>query len=135
MAEFRRAGDERVNVFVVDDVHLFKHFFDDDEVFDRLKQYYNNHQYRFEVPANEFEELREFLEEHGYGLVDVDVTEEFVVVVKKYTDHPDNIFKESVVQRTINGYNCFLMTDQSAVENAVQQGAIRLTQTDLANPF
>ncbi|SDY63113.1 hypothetical protein [Halopenitus persicus] len=135
MAEFRRAGDERVNVFVVDDVHLFKHFFDDDEVFDRLKRYYNNHQYRFEVPANEFEELREFLEDHGYGLVDVDVTEEFVVVVKKYTDHPDNIFKESVVQRTVNGYNCFLMTDQSAVENAVQQGAIRLTQTDLANPF
>ena len=135
MAEFRRAGDERVNVFVVDDIHLFKHFFDDNEVFDRLKRYYNNHQYRFEVPVNEFEELREFLEEHGYGLVDVDVTEEFVVVVKKYTDHPDNIFKESVVQRTVNGYNCFLMTDQSAVENAVQQGAIRLTQTDLANPF
>ncbi|MFC6616088.1 hypothetical protein ACFQAS_14320 [Halopenitus salinus] len=135
MAESRRAGDERVNVFVVDDVHLFKHFFEDEAVFDRLKRYYNNHQYRFEVPANEYDELREFLEDHGYGLVGVDVIEEFVVVVKKYTDHPDNIFKESVVQRTVNGYNCFLMTDQSAVENAVQQGAIRLRQTDLANPF
>jgi len=135
MAEFRRAGHEQVNVFEVDEIYLFKHYFDSEEVFDRLKQYYNNQQYRFEVPADEFEDLRSFLEEHGYGLVVVDVLEAFVVVVKKYTAHPDNIFKASVIQRTVDGYNCFLLTDQAAVEQAVQDGATRLTETDVPNPF
>jgi len=83
MAEFRRAGDEQVNVFEIDETYLFKHYFDDENVFDRLKRYYNNQQYRFEVPADAFEELRSFLAEHGYGLVVVDAVAEFAVVVKK----------------------------------------------------
>ena len=135
MAEFRRAGHEQVNVFEVDEIYLFKHYFDSEEVFDRLKQYYNNQQYRFEVPPDEFEDLRSFLEKHGYGLVVVDVLEAFVVVVKKYRVHPDNIFKASVIQRTVDGYNCFLLTDQAAVEQAVQDGATRVTETDVPNPF
>lgn len=48
MAAFRRAGDEWVNVFEVDETHLFKHYFDGEAMFDRLKQYYNNQQYRSE---------------------------------------------------------------------------------------
>ena len=135
MAEFRRAGHEQVNVFEVDESYLFKHYFDSEEVFDRLKQYYNNQQYRFEVPPDEFENLRSFIEEYGYGLVVINVIEPFIVVVKKYTAHPDNIFKSSVIQRTVNGYNCFLLTDQAAVKEAVQDGAARLTETDLENPF
>jgi len=135
MAAFRRAGQEQINVFEVDETYLFKHYFDGDEVFDRLKQYYNNQQYRFEVPPDEFEDLQSFLAEYGYGLVVVDVIEEFVVVVEKYTTHPENIFKASVIHRSVDGYNCFLMTDQAAVEQATREHATRLTETDLSHPF
>jgi len=135
MAEFRRAGDEQVNVFEVDETYLFKHYFDGEEVFDRLKRYYNHQHYRFEIPADAFEDLRSFLAEHGYGLVVVDATPEFAVVVKKYTQHPENIFKGSVIHRSVDGYNCFLMTDQAAVDRATREGAIRLTNTDFGNPF
>lgn len=135
MAEFRRAGDEQVNVFEVDEMYLFKQYFDSEEVFDRLKQYYNNQQYRFEVPPDDFENLCSFLADHGYGLVVVGAIDEFVVVVEKYTTHPENIFKQSVMQRSVDDYNCFLMTDQVAVEQAMHEGATRLTETDLSNPF
>lgn len=135
MAEFRRAGDEQVNVFEVDETYLFKHYFDGEDVFDRLKSYYNNQHYRFEVPAEAFEDLRSFLAEHGYGLVVVDAVGEFAVVVKKYTEHPENIFKQSVLHRSVDGYNAFLMTDQTAVDRATREGAIRLTNTDFENPF
>jgi hypothetical protein len=114
---------------------LFKHYFDGKEVFVRLKRYYNNQQYRFEVPSGEFEAIRSFLAEHGYGLVVVDAIEAFVEVVKQYTKHPNNFFNASVLQRAADGYNYFLMTDQKAVEDAVHEGAIRLTNTDLQNPF
>jgi hypothetical protein len=135
MAAFRRAGNEQVNVFDVDGLYLFKHYFEGDDVFDQLKPYYNNQQYRFEIPPKDFNWLRVFLDGHGYGLVVVDALNAFVVVVTKYTDHPDNIFKASVIQRSVDDYNYFLMTDQVAVEQAVHEGAARLTDTDLENPF
>ena len=135
MGAFRRASHEQVNVFEVDELYLFKHYFDGEDVFDRLKPYYNNQQYRFEVPPDEFEDLQAFLAEHGYGLVVVDVLTGFVVVVEKYTDHPENIFKTSVIQRSVDGYNCFLLTDRDAVDRAVGAGATRLPETSLENPF
>ena len=135
MVAFRRASHEQVNVFEVDEVYLFRHYFDGEDVFDRLKRYYNNQQYRFEVPPDEFEDLQAFLAEHGYGLVVIDVLTEFVVVVEKYTDHPENIFKTSVIQRSVDGYNCFLLTDRDAVDRAVDAGATRLPETSLENPF
>lgn len=135
MDSFHRAGDERVNVFEVDEVYLFKHYFDGEDVFDRLKSYYNNQQYRFEIPEDEFGTLRSFLSDRGYGLTVVDATEGFAVVVKKYTNHPENIFKESVIRRSVNGYNCFLVKDQDAVEQAVNEGAVPLTTTNFENPF
>lgn len=135
MAAFRRAGDERVNVFEIDELYLFKHYFDSEEVFDRLKQYNNNQQYRFKVPPDDFEDPHSFLAEHGYGLVVVSAIDKFVVVVEKYTTHPENITKQSVVQRSVDGYNCFLMPDQAAVEQAVHNGETRLTETEVSNPF
>ena len=135
MASFHRASHERVNVFVVDETYLFKHYFDGEEVFDRLRRYYNNQQYRFEVPTGAFEDLQEFLADHGYGLVVVDVSEEFAVVVRKYTAHPGGIFKQSVIQRSVDGHNCFLLTDRDAVRQAVADGATRLTKTGFENPF
>ena len=135
MATFRRGGDEQVNVFEVDDIYLFKHYFDGDEVFDRLKQYYNNQHYRFEVPPARFDQLQSFLADHGYGLVVVDALEEFVVVVEKYTTHPEKIFKRSVIHRSVEGYNCFLLVDQSAVEKTTRKHATRIAETDLSHPF
>ena len=134
MAAFRRAGDEAVNVFEVDECFLFKHYFEGGGIFRRLKPYYNNQQYRFEVPAAEFADVESFLSDHGYGLAVVDAAP-FAVVVRKYTAHPENIFKQSVVQRSVGDYNCFLMTDQEAVADAVDDGAVRLTETNLDDPF
>lgn len=135
MAAFRRASQDSVNAFAVDETYLFKEYFETDAVFARLKQYYNGQQYRFEVPAGDFVEIREFLGEYGYGLVVVDAIEEFVVVVRKYRAHPDNIFRHSVAQRSVDDYNCFLLTDQGAVEQAINEGATRLIDTELDNPF
>lgn len=48
----------------------------------------NNQYYRFEVPLDEFDQLRSFLSDQGYRLVIADTIEEFVVVVKKYMTIP-----------------------------------------------
>lgn len=127
MANLTGPRPERVNTFPIDDTMLFKHYFDGDEVFQRLKPYYNGTQYRFEVPVDEFDSLRRFLREHGYVLTVVDSPTEFYVVVRQYSDHPDGIFKDSIRHESIEGHNCFLMKDRDAVESVVARGAARLS--------
>jgi hypothetical protein len=134
---FHRANQQKVNAFRINDEYLFKHYFEGDKVFARLRKHYNNNQYRFEVPVEDFEAIKSFLADHGYGLTTVHAVEEYVVVVRKYTEHPGNIFKQSVIQQSIPKYNCFLMTTQSAVEEAVSKisTAKPLTKTKIDNPF
>lgn len=135
MDAFRAGGHEPVNVFPVDDRYVFKHYFEGEAVFARIREFYAAQHYRFEVPSDRFEEIRSFLAGHGYGLVVVDPLEPFVVVVRQYTAHPDGLFKSSVCQRREGAFNFFLLTDQAAVDRAVDGGATRLTDTQLDHPF
>jgi len=135
MAGGRRRERNRVNVFEIDETYVFKHYFTGDDVFARLRPYYNFHQYRFEVPPDEFEDLQSFLAGEGYGLVLVDTKEEFVVTVKQYTAHPDRIFERSVMQRSTDGYNFFLLTDGEAVDRAIDDGARRVESVPVESPF
>ena len=131
MAAFHQAGRTPINAFQVGDVYLFRHYFEDDEVFDELKRYYSPYDYRFEVPASRFGGVQRRLDEHGFALAEVPDPEPFTVVKRKYTAHPKVLFKGSVLHRSRGQFNCFVMKDQDAVEEAVAAGARRLADTDL----
>lgn len=123
-------GKEQFYVFEIDDTYLFKHYFQIQSVFSELQQYYNESEYRFEIPPDEFDDVRELLEENYYEPVVVDDLEEFCVVKEQYTEHAD-ILKNSVENWSRRGYNFFLMKDLQAVEQAIEQGAKRVERTDL----
>lgn len=125
---------ESVNAFPIDGRYLFAGYFEE-QLFGRLRPYYNPDRYRFEVPNGEFEALRADLEAAGYDISVVEATEKFVVAVEMYTAHPENVFEESVAQREHEGHNCFLMTDQYALARAVSEGGTRLTDIEMSNPF
>lgn len=129
MPETTASGRELVNAFPIDDAVLVKHYFDGEAVFERLRPYYNESQYRFEVDVADFDSLRRFLREHGYDLRVVRAPEAYWVAVERYTDHPDDIFRRSVYQERAEGYNCFLLKDRAAVERALEDGATRLGAT------
>lgn len=131
MPESTPGTTERVNTFWTGDRFLFRHYFAGDEVFARLRSYYDGSQYRFEVPHDEYPEVRRFLRDRGYRLVLVDAVEEFVVVVRRYTRHPENVFKASVLQWSVGEYNCFLLKDRASVELAASQGATPLVDTGI----
>lgn len=132
MAAVTAARLEPVNAFPVGDRILIKHYFEGEAVFERLRPYYERNQYRFEVPFDAFDSLRRFLREHDYELSVVDEPEAYWVVVRQYTEHPPDIFAESVYQERTDGYNCFLMKDLEAVDAAVVDGGTRLTETSLS---
>ncbi|MFB6354515.1 MAG: hypothetical protein ABEJ92_10570 [Halobacteriales archaeon] len=131
MAAFHRAGRTRINAFHVGEAYLFRHYFEDDDVFDDLKRYYSPYDYRFEVPETRFGRVQRLLDEHGFALTEVADAEPFAVVKRKYTDHPSVLFEGAVLQRSLGRFNCFVMRDREAVADAVEAGARPLAETDL----
>jgi predicted transcriptional regulator len=81
--------------------------------------------------ADDFEDVQALLEDHFLEVTVVDDLEQFCIVKRKYTDHSDVLFKASVLKHTQQNYNVFLMKDQLSVEQAVNNGATRLKDTDL----
>ncbi|GAB3417645.1 hypothetical protein GCM10027435_16600 [Haloparvum alkalitolerans] len=131
----RESGPERVNAFLIGDRYLFRHYFDGDAVFDRLKPYYEHDEYRFAVPPRRFEQIQAFLADRDYDLRVVDDPAPFVVVVRKYRSHPENVFKAAVHRWSTPNHNCFLLRDEGSVETAVRSGATRLPETSLSVSF
>jgi len=122
---------EQINVFEVNDTYVFKHYFDNDQVFDQLQQYYNPDAYRFELPTdNDLHRVEETLEDHFYQANLVDDIEPYCVVKKQYSEHKD-ILRNAVVKFERGQHNIFLMKDQLSVDQAIEQGATAADDTDV----
>lgn len=122
-------GGPDLHVFELNDRYLFKRYFEGADVFDALSEYYVRDEFRFEVPVDEFDAVAATLRDHGYEPTLVDDPEPFVVVTGQYEKHAD-ILKESVANWTRREHRFFLMRGPFAVEQAVQQGATPVSDTE-----
>lgn len=123
------ADGPEIYVFELNDQYVFKHYFDVSEVFDALSEYYVREEYRFEVPVAEYDGVETTLVEHGFEPTVVDDPEPFCVVIGQYEKHAD-ILKESVANWTRREHRFFLMRSPFAVEQAVQEGARPVAETE-----
>lgn len=129
MSDFRPGSRERINVFRVEDTYLFKHYVSE-EAFSAIDRYYEEYDYRFEVPEDRFGFVRERLEDHDYAPIVIEDPEPFAVLKRKYTNHPDALFRDAVYQRGLGKFNCFVMKNRDAAERAAEAGAIPLSEAD-----
>lgn len=102
---------------------IFKHFFEDKEMFKSLLDYYNQDQYRFEFKSiGARNNALKILERNGF---DYDIIEDlsgYVVKLPKYSKYAP-ILKNSVATKETAAERIFLMKDMAAVEEAVSLGA------------
>jgi len=120
---------DRITVFQVDDEYLFSHYFTRQDIFEQLSDYYNEDAYRFEIPTEEFDSVREQLADEYIELVVADELEPYCVVKDKYTEHAD-ILRDSVLSWERDGQLFFLMKDDLSVKEAIEQGATPIEETD-----
>jgi hypothetical protein len=80
------ADRERVTVFRVGDEFFFSYYFDRQDVFEELRDYDDDH-YRFAVPADEFDAVRDVLAVAFYEPVVVEDLESYCVVIERYEKH------------------------------------------------
>lgn len=125
----------QVNAFPMGDIVLIRHYFESEGVFALLSPYYNEREFRFEVPRTEFESVREAASARGTELTPIEDATAFAVVVKKYREHPETVFSESVAQFSADGYNVFVMKNSEAVDTAVDEGAIHLSDVPITVRF
>lgn len=120
---------EQLIVFEVGDEYLFSQYFEQQDVFEDLREYYNDTEYRFEVPEDEFDTVRKHLEDAYYEPVVVTDLAPYCVLINKYDEHAE-ILKQSIATWERDGKRFFLMKDDLAVKEAVERGAERISDTD-----
>jgi len=120
---------EEITVFEIDDEYWFSHYFTRTDLFETLREYYDEEAYRFEIPAEEFDAVREELADEYIDLAVAEDLEPYCVVIEQYTEYGD-ILRDSVAHWKRQGHRFFLMKDDLSVREAVEHGATRLSETD-----
>jgi hypothetical protein len=114
---------KRITVFKVGKHWIFKHFFDDKEIFRELADHYDKDSYRFLFKTiGERNAALKFLEMRGF---DIDLVEDlrgYVVKLPRRSKYAP-VLKNSVAQIESTEWRIFLMKDLAAVEEAVRMGA------------
>ena len=109
---------------------IFKHFFDDREIFQELADYYDKDLYRFEFKTiGERKKALKLLEMRGF---DVDLVEDLKGYVVKLPRHSRYaaVLKNSVALIETPEWRIFLMKDLAAAEEAQRQGA-KIVEVDV----
>jgi len=124
-----------IAVFEVNGTYVFRHYFEDTDVFEQLEAYYNESAYRFELPTDDdLASVADVLEDHFFELEVVEEIEPYCVVINKYDDHAD-ILRNAAVTVTRGDTKIFLMKDELSAEQAIENGATPLADTDRSVPF
>jgi hypothetical protein len=114
---------KRINVFKVGKLWMFKHFFDDKEIFKSLADYYNQDQYRFEFKSiGARNNALKILEKNGFDYDLVEDLSGYIVKLPKFSKYA-LILKNSIANKETATERIFLMKDLAAVEEAVRLGA------------
>jgi hypothetical protein len=114
----------RINVFKIGKIYVFKHFFDDKEIFKGLVDFYNSDSYRFEMKnAGARNKVMKFLDmKCGFDVYLIEDSAGFMVKIsrdKKYA----GILRNSVDFKETMDTRIFIMKDMAAVEEAISLGA------------
>ena len=121
----------QITAFEFNQTFLFKQYFDKDDLFQQLEQYYNSDKYRFEVPEEELSEVNQLLDNFFYELEVVDQPQEYCVVQNKEVDSSD-ILRNSVAHQRRRNYDIFLLKDEISVRQAIEKGTTSPEKTDLS---
>jgi len=114
---------EKLNIFKLGNLWCFKYFFDDQETFKELSEYYNQEKYRFELgTVEERNKVMKYLEEKDFEPVLIEDTSDYTVKIgmfKKYA----TILKNSIDYEEKGKERTFIMKDLASVEEAIEKGA------------
>jgi len=121
---------KRINLFKAGNRWIFKHYFEDQETFRELAEYYDKNGYRFVFKTlGERNKALKILERRGFEVALVENARGYVVKLCRYSRYAP-LLKNSVAHIETPEWRIFLMKDLAAVEEALRLGA-KLVEVDV----
>ena len=109
---------------------IFKHFFEDKDIFRELADYYDKDGYRFVLRTpGERNLVQKLLERRGFEVVVAEDSRGYVVKLSRHSRYAA-VLKSSLAQIETDEWRVFLMKDQAAVKEALRQGA-KMVEVDV----
>jgi hypothetical protein len=121
---------EEITAFETGNRYLFATYFDEKPLFNQLKQYYNTDKYRFEIPEDDLEQVRQILDRYFYDLLIKDNLQDYCVATDKEAD-TSSILRNSVMRKHRGHHEILLMKDKLSVEQAIEDGATPLEKSGI----
>jgi len=114
---------KRINIFRAGGGWIFKHYFEEQETFRDLAEYYDRNAYRFVLKTlGERNRAMKILERRGFEVGLVESSRGYTVKLSRYSRYAF-LLKNSVAHFETPEWRIFLMKDLAAVEEALRQGA------------
>jgi hypothetical protein len=121
---------KQITIFKVGGHWVFKHYFDDRDLFLELVEYYDENKFCFVLKTlGDRNRALKLLEIRGFVVALVENAREYVVKLNKYRKYGP-ILKNSVAQIETQEWRIFLMKDQTAVKEALKLGA-KIVEVDV----
>jgi hypothetical protein len=125
MSEFNvQKKRDKINVFKLNKIYVFKHFFDDKEIFKDLVDFYNPESFRFEMKSAGARNkvMKTLYMKYGFDANYIETPNDFTVIIgkdKKYAA----ILKNSIDFKETKDARIFIMKDLATVGEAINLGA------------
>ena len=125
MSEFNvQKKRDKINVFKLNKIYVFKHFFDDKEIFKDLVDFYNPESFRFEMKnaGTRNKVMKTLYMKYGFDANYIETPDDFTVIIgkdKKYAA----ILKNSIDFKETKDARIFIMKDLATVGEAINLGA------------
>lgn len=114
---------KKIIVFKLGKIWVFKHFFDDKEIFKSLAEFYKEDKFRFELKSfGERNNALKILDKNGFDYELVEDLRPFVVKLPRYVKYAP-VLKNSIAFMETPDSRIFLMKDLASVEEAERLGA------------
>ncbi len=114
---------KRIVVFKLGNLWVFKHFFDDSEIFKSLAEFYKADKFRFELKSfSQRNNALKILDKSGFDYELVEDLRPYVVKLSRYVKYAP-VLKNSIAFMETPGSRIFLMKDLASVEEAERLGA------------
>jgi len=121
---------KRINMFKTRGGWIFKHYFEDQQTFRDLAEYYDKNSYCFILKTlGERNWAMKILERRGFEVALVENARGYAVKLSRYSRYAF-LLKNSVAHFETPEWRIFLMKDLAAVEEALRQGA-RLVEVEV----
>jgi hypothetical protein len=121
---------QELTAFAIGNSYFFTEHIDHDDLCNAPNYYHNSYNYRFEIPYRGLDAVRQIFYRYFNDPVIADKRVPYCVVLQRDAD-ATSFLRGAVTHQVRGRYRVFLMKDRPSLEQVVEQGVHKLTDSQI----